>query len=209
MQLSLRGAWVAMGVLALTFAATPARADVILLDGNVPQIDENVLLAAAGTGDPIFGLTNQTGLAVEFNSNETVTSPSSGQARIEALDQTLSQLAISVVGGSFTSLIFNLNALTTGTVNFTAMDTQGDAFNFSRTVTGGGQNFFTFVAINGQQIDLLSLATVAPLTIADIRQVRIGGAAADNFVVPEPSALLLTGMGLAAVSFRRRKYQRR
>src|SRR5687768_9486104 len=148
MHLSLRRSWGALAALAIMFAATPARADVILLNGNVPQIDENVLLATAGTGDPIFGLTNQTGLAVEFNSNETVTSPSSGQARVEAVDQTLSQLAISVVSGSFTSLIFNLNAVTTGTVNFTAMDTQGDAFNFSRMVSAGGQNFFTFVAIN-------------------------------------------------------------
>ncbi|HZB44884.1 MAG TPA: hypothetical protein VE360_06560, partial [Pyrinomonadaceae bacterium] len=92
---------VAFFALTLCGAAT-ARADIIIASGNNPQPDENVLLNTGITGNPIFGTTNQTGLSVRFSSNENLTAPANGQARIEAADGTLTNLTIDIPGATFT-----------------------------------------------------------------------------------------------------------
>jgi hypothetical protein len=178
----------------------PTLRDILLASGNNPQTDENVLLNSGAVGNPIFGTTNQTGLSVEFSSNENLTSPANGQARIEAADGFFTNLGGALPGGSFTSLILNLDATVNGTVDFTAVDTEGDVFTFlNRAVGGSGQHFFTFTTQLGQRILNISLGADVPLALADAAQFRIGGAQLDtpNPSVPEPVSLLLLGMAVA------------
>ncbi len=174
-------ALVAFVLLGLGSAVT-ARADIILTPGNVPQTDENVLLNNGLTGNPIFGLTNNTQLSVRFRGTETLTAPSNGQARVEAADGTLTNLSIdlaSTVGGpstgTFTSLILNLDAATTGFVTFVVTEDNGTVNTFNNVALGiAGQNFFTITAISGQRIANVTFTTTVPVTLSDVAQVRIG-----------------------------------
>lgn len=190
--------------------ASPARADAILNLGNVPQAgDENVLLNSGAIGNPLFGETNQTSLIVQLWSNETLIAPSNGQARVEALDGSLTYLDVSIPGGSFTSLIFNLDASANGTIDFSATDINGGVFAFPNIDLGGsGSNFFTFVATGGLPLAHVSLTTDAPVVLTDAGHFRVGGAelgeALQPTAVPEPISLVLLGSGLIGVAARSR-----
>ena len=200
-------------------SAISARADIVVVSGNVPQTDENVLLGTGAVGNPIFGETNNTHLAVRFTGQETLTAPANGQARIEALDGTLNALRIDLSGspsgnptGSFTSLILNLNSEEAGTVFFDAVDTDGQHFLSSFSLDKGGENFFTFTTINGQRISYVSFTTTVPVGMGldDVRQVRIGGAMNNQTQtpVPEPATMFLLGTGLAGIAAKMRKHRK-
>jgi hypothetical protein len=200
--------FLAFAVLSLG-SAMSAKADVVVVGGNVPQLDENVQFndgQMGAVGNPIFGTTNNTMLLVRFSGNEMLTSPSGGQARVEAVDGSLNALTIDVPGGSFTSLILNLNAESTGTVFFTATDTMGDTF-LSSFALGNGSNFFTFTTMNNQRIASVSFTTTVAvgMQLDDVRQVRIGGAQLDRTPVPEPATMILLGTGLAGIAAKVRK----
>src|SRR5215207_11540173 len=121
--------------------ASSARADIIIASGNNPQPDENVLLNTGLTGNPIFGTTNQTGFSVRFSSNENLTAPANGQARIEGANGDLTQLTIDLPGATFTSLILNVDAASNGLINFVVTEDNGQQTAGTFALTGSGQNF--------------------------------------------------------------------
>ena len=188
--------------------ASEAQATAILTIGNDPQLDENVLLNTGLSGNPIFGTTNQTGLAVRFTGNEDLTAPANGQARIEAVDGFFTSLIIDLPNGSFTSLIFNPDATMDGTIDFTATTNTGVQVFNDIALSGSGNNFFTFTTIDGQRF--LSIAFEADVPLADAAQFRMGGAQPDVADVPDAaSTLSLLGLGVAGIAVARRRFARR
>jgi hypothetical protein len=188
------------GILGVVISMAPvlAHATITFTLGNNPQTDENVLLTSGDTGTTVFGTTNQTGLSVAFTSTEVLTVPSSGQARVEAQDTVLNNVAVTVPGGTYTSLIFNaFNG--TGTAEITVGVAGEPDVTFDLPL-GNGENFLTIVASGGERITETTID--APGGFADLRQVRIGGAEIPS-VVPEPGSLLLLGSALAGLGFYR------
>ncbi len=189
-------------------ASVSARADIIIVSGNVPQTDENVLLNTGQTGTTIFGTTNQTRASVRFRSNEPITAPANGQARIEAVDGTLTQLTTDIPGFTFTSLILNIDAATAGSVTFTVTEDNGQTTPGTFALGASGQNFFTITAINGQRISSVMFTTTVAMTVTnvdDVAQIRIGGVQPVTAPIPEPTTMLLLGSGLAGVAARMRR----
>ena len=189
-------------------AIAPVQAQVSFQLGNNPQADEeNVLLNNGQVGMHVEGVTNQTGITVNFDSAEVLTAPSNGQARVEAVDGLVGPepLTISLqTGATFGDIIFTpFNG--SGDLMVTANTTEGSAiFTYS---LGNGQNFLTIVALGSARITSVVLD---PTTgFADLRQIRISGADAGGGGgnVPEPGTVaMLLGMGVsgAAVLVRRR-----
>jgi len=209
MHLLRRAGLMAIAFFALTLGgALTARADIIIAAGNNPQPDENVLLNTGLSGNPIFGTTNQTGFSVRFSSNEALTAPANGQARIEAVDGTLTNLTVDIPGATFTSLILNIDAAAAGSVNFVVTEDNGQQTAGTFALGASGENFFTITAINGQRISSVAFTTNVAMTITnvdDVAQIRIGGAQQTTNPVPEPVTMVLFGTGLAGIAARARR----
>jgi len=187
----------------LVCSGISAKADSVTftLGNNPQQNEENVLLNSGTTGNPVFGLTNQTQLQVRFSSTtDTLVEPSSGQARVEALDALVNNITISIPNGTFTDIILN-PFFGSGTATVTVLTANSQTFTFSYSLTNGN-NFLTIVAASGTQI--ASVTVNAPGGFTDLRQPRISGAALN---VPEPASIILLGVGLfgAAGAVRRTK----
>jgi hypothetical protein len=169
-----------------------AKADSVTFTiGNNPQPnEENILLNSGATGATVFGTTNQTQLQVRFTSTtDTLVEPSSGQARVEALDGTLNNITLSIPGGSFHDVILNPFS-GSGTANVSVLTTTNQTLSFSYDLTNG-QNFLTIVADPGTAIFSVTISAAGGFT--DLRQPRISGAAVN---VPEPESIALFGLGL-------------
>ena len=185
-------------------SVTTARADSVTFTiGNNPQSnEENVLLNSGAQGATVFGLTNQTNLQVRFDSStDILVEPSSGQARVEALDGLLNNITLSLPNGTFTDVILN-PFFGSGTADVTVTTSNNQTFTFSYTLTNG-QNFLTIVADPGTLITSVSITASGGFT--DLRQPRISGAQAN---VPEPATLLLLGGGLLGLAGAGRKLRR-
>jgi hypothetical protein len=164
--------------------------------GNNPQPnEENVLLNSGMTGNLVTGTTNQTGATVNFTSTQTLTEPSSGQARIEATNGSgqvgLTNVSFSLASGSFEDTIFNpfiggTVGTSGGTATVTAVANDGVS-TFSYTL-GNGNNFLTVFATGGELIESVSLSYSLTAGFTDLRQVRISGVTAPT--VPDSGATL-------------------
>jgi PEP-CTERM motif-containing protein len=193
---------------AIICSVSTARADSVTFTvGNNPQSDEeNILLNSGATGTTVFGLTNQTQLQVAFSSTtDTLVEPSSGQARVEALDGLLNNITISVPGGTFHDIILN-PFFGSGTANVTVVTATNQVLNFSYSLSNG-ENFLTIVADPGTSI--FSVTINAPGGFTDLRQPRISGAALTTTgSVPEPATMFLFGSGLVGLGAAFRKFRR-
>ncbi|HZI48769.1 MAG TPA: PEP-CTERM sorting domain-containing protein [Pyrinomonadaceae bacterium] len=189
----------------IAFSITTARADSVTFTiGNNPQQDEeNILLNSGATGITVFGLTNQTQLQVAFSSTtDTLVEPSSGQARVEALDGLVNNITVSIPNGTFHDVILN-PFFGSGTADVTVVTANNQTFTFSYTLSNG-QNFLTIVADPGTSIFSVTVSAAGGFT--DLRQPRISGAEAN---VPEPATMLLFGSGLLGLGGAFRKFHRR
>ena len=156
----------------------------------------------ADAGTTVVGLTNQTNLQVNFSSTtDTLTEPSSGQARVEALDGLVNNITISIPNGTFNDIILN-PFFGSGTANVTVVTGNNQTFNFAYALSNG-QNFLTIVADPGTVIFSVTISATGGFT--DLRQPRISGAQAN---VPEPATMLLFGVGLLGTAGAIRKVRR-
>src|SRR5690348_16838822 len=108
----------------LSCAITSAHATVIF-DASPLGTGDNVIFnqqPSDQTGTTIFGNLNSTGTLVEFQSLQTLTTPSGGQALIESVpDNALTNLKTTIAGFFFGEAVFNLDATANGTANITAL----------------------------------------------------------------------------------------
>lgn len=192
----------------IALSVTTAKADSVTFTiGNNPQQDEeNILLNSGLNGTTVFGLTNQTNLQVAFSSTtETLVEPSSGQARVEALDGLVNNISISIPNGTFHDIILN-PFFGSGTADVTVVTANNETFTFSYSLSNG-QNFLTIVADPGTEIFSVTISAASGFT--DLRQPRISGAAATTTgSVPEPTSMLLFGSGLLGIATAFRKFRR-
>lgn len=166
------------------------------------QPGENLLFNETGladSGTTVEGITNQTDTIFDVISNDDpqdiLTTPSGGQARVEAEDGAYSSIMLSPTDGGtlFRQLEFNVNVLNgqSGTFSLTVLDQDGMSHqdDFDPNTLGQGSNFFSVDALDGWLIQKATLTANAPI-IQDVRQIRIDG------IVPEPSASVLTVFAL-------------
>jgi hypothetical protein len=206
------------GILGTFLAASFAAASPIFTLGNHPQSgEENILFKKGTTGTTVTGTTNTSGITVDFSSKQTLTEPSSGQARVTATSGSITNITISIPGGSYTDLIINpFNGGTAaGMANVSVVANDG-TFAFSYSL-GVGNNFLTITTSPGETISSTTLSVANGF--GDLRQPRIsgatvggGGGAGGNggvagSVVPEPASVLLWAvLGLALVGAAVRRY---
>lgn len=200
-------------------AVSAARADITFFSGpGAIQPDENVLFNDPGlisTGLTVTGKTNQTGTTVFFTGNETLTTPSGGQARIDAVDGSFTSLLINLGSGlSFTQLELNPDLTANGMFRLTVTEIDGTTSFRDFSGSGAGQNFVSVRATNNQFIQS-ALLSAPTNTIDDVAQIRIGpifqstaGGPPQQVVIPEPGTLALVGaslLPLAGILRRRRR----
>lgn len=134
-------------------------------------------------------------------SNEQITSPSNGQARVEALDGSLGQLEFFLSDSSlgFTQFEFNaFNALPGTTSIFLSLN-NGTSMEY---IVGNGQNFFGASATDGDFFTNVSFGANG-LGVMDARQIRIGGiqSITNMSAVPEPATWAMLLFGFFAIGF--------
>jgi hypothetical protein len=200
-------------------ASGSSRASIIFTLGNNPSGDVNVLLNGGTTGTTVTGSPSGfPSLVVDFTSTQSLSEPSSGQARIAANPEgsPLTNVTISLANGfTYGDLIINpfiggqcpscTGGASTITVNAINSSGQPEApVVFTGLNVGNGSNFLTIVASGGESI--VSTSISVPGGINDLRQPRISGpfAAAS---APEPSTytLLLLSIPLIVFGAKRRR----
>jgi hypothetical protein len=175
---------------------------------NCPTICSN---GSASPGVPVVGHLQQVvpDTAVDFVSQEAIQVVGPGYNAVSGASSTIGfdDLAISVPGQTFTSIIFDLTLLasaTDGTVTFTAKTVSGGPFVSSAFFDSHtGQNYFTVTTNSGTQITELDILSTQFQDNAS--QVRIGGVS-NTTIVPEPASYGLAGFALLGLAFLRRRH---
>lgn len=175
---------------------------------NNPQTDENILFNEPGllqSGNTVQGISNNTDFVVNFTSDESLTTPSGGQARVAGpFDDLLISLADPTA--SFSSIIFNLDSDADGSVTFNVdYILAGSVYSDTFTVSANGQNFFTITADGTERLTSVEILGIGEVDFTDINQVRIGGLGTTTSVPDGGATVALLGLGVAGLAFARRK----
>lgn len=220
----------AIPVLALA-SVTAARADVTFTEtgGACVIADcENVLAKGDAVGSPVYGITNQTQLDVEFTStsNSLTLADANGQAVISPVGENdFTQFSFSVPGYYFaeaqlrfelpsgtdkdeaaTDITVSINwvNLTAGTSGTSTFQSDGD-FEFP---AGDDRYAARIVPDSGQLIESVSISVLGEGRFDSIKQVRLGGIVDEEGntppEVPEPGTYALMGGGLLVLALNRR-----
>ena len=202
---------VASGVFLAAAFSCGAQADIIF-SATPSGTGDNVVFneqPANQSGTTVFGnINNPADTLVTLTSNETLVTPAGGQALVQATDNTLSllQISLAAAGTGFDSFVADLNSPngTTGTATITATNQFNQTETFSLAL-GSGSNFFTLTTDALQFLTSVQISSTVGLL--DVRQIRLGEVQA----VPGPIAgagipgLLAACFGLIGLARRRRR----
>lgn len=196
-------------IAALSFAG-PASADIEFFLGNVPGNLDTILFDAddPGTDNLILGKSNE-GFNVLLTGEENIIA-TGGPAQAWVVgtdDEGLTFLNISTPGATFTAAEININVPGGGgppqewSITLGGVDSMGDVFSESFSGITNDQ-FFNFVATNGQLISSIDFRTSQEVALG---QLRLGGIG----VIPEPAtwAMMILGFGGVGAIMRRRRGQ--
>jgi hypothetical protein len=193
-----------------------APADIVFFSGDAPNVGLQGLNLVGGTNlSTVTGATQQlvngSPVGVSFTSSTTTDmTAANGLASISpGGTTTLSQLTSVFESGFGASYYeFNLSPDRAGSITISALDNEGQLFTSTAfSVNANANQTFYAQGINGQLINSLSISATVPLNF--VRQFRVAGVAANPAIppIPEPSTVVLLGLGgagLAASRLRRR-----
>jgi hypothetical protein len=171
--------------------------------GNLPgtenvQFNESGLI---GSGPLVQGITNQSDWMVDFyGAGEDLVTPPGGQARVTALDGSLTELTVAMTDPTLNIDGYQLNVNAKVDCDLTIELLQFGAVVHTETfaVVGGGENWFKIYGTEGEVMSHVKFSATGE--ILDFRQNRLGAGPAP---VPEPSAIVGLGTGLAMLLRRR------
>jgi hypothetical protein len=222
-------------VMLLLSIGSIARADIVFDTGNDPGGVENVLFNDSASGSDIIGpattlrghlagtatATCASGkLCVDVVGQESlvVNNSGGGQATIEAAPgggaastgYTYADIFLTIPpGGVYTKIVFALSTDAQTTSDFTITVTEGNGQTNQASYTlDSGNNFFTVVAIAGQDIRNVNL-TANTGEFDTLKQLRIGGFPTTNppNAIPEPTSVVLLSSMVAGVALLRKRFK--
>jgi len=203
-------------LLGLAFAPAESRATIILSSGVNNAGTDNVLLANNQSGSTVVGQIGNSGPLVNFSSTtDTLLTQSSGQAKIFSQDGRVENISFALQSGDFTRAVFNAfgdGLKNIGPATLTVVANDGtftfDATSSTPFTLGGGNNFYTVTALNGETISSVSISVSGTdAGFLDLRQIRLGTGIQ---TIPEPATLTsgLMAAGLAGLVVLRRRRNR-